>query len=286
MLSREHLVLMSSEYSTACNRSGCQNVALAIKLRLSYPLAREAHPVLPQASWDQTPPAVQAYMRALEGAHSDVGSDGAGVAGTAQPDLAALFPPPSECSAPASTGESPQGPRRRGGPPGHPGHTRTLLPGHAVDEVVVLQPDECPSCHAPLAGDAPTPWRHQVIEVPPIPPMVTEYPWHQLVCTACGAGPRPPGPRGCPVAPTGHGFTPRGRWYGGVSLAQTHHPAGDGRAVRCTERVGTVSQLEHTTTVARRAREEARPYVPRKRWRPSLRPGGVRAAVGHGDGWP
>ena len=37
-----------------------------------------------------------------------------------------------------------------------------------------------------LAGDDPTPWRHQVIEIPPLQPVVTEYQWHQLACPACG----------------------------------------------------------------------------------------------------
>ena len=37
-----------------------------------------------------------------------------------------------------------------------------------------------------LVGDDPTPWRHQVIEIPPLRPVVTEYQWHQLACPACG----------------------------------------------------------------------------------------------------
>jgi len=49
-----------------------------------------------------------------------------------------------------------------------------LLPVEAVDEVVVIKSEECPQCHAPLAGDDPKPWRHQVIEMPPITPVVTE----------------------------------------------------------------------------------------------------------------
>ena len=47
------------------NRSGCQNLRLLSKPRLSYPQAMETHPVLPPESWDQTPPEVQAYIRVL-----------------------------------------------------------------------------------------------------------------------------------------------------------------------------------------------------------------------------
>jgi transposase len=67
----------------------------------------------------------------------------------------------------------PRGTRRRGGQPGHPGHTRTLIPVEEVDEVVVIKPDQCSGCHAPLAGEAATPFRHQVIEMPPIKPVIT-----------------------------------------------------------------------------------------------------------------
>ena len=35
-------------------------------------------------------------------------------------------------------------------------------------------------------GDDPTPFRHQVIEIPPIKPVITEYQWHRLRCPTCG----------------------------------------------------------------------------------------------------
>jgi len=63
---------------------------------------------------------------------------------------------------------------------------------------VVLKPDQCGGCHAPLSGDDATPFRHQVLEVPPIKPVVTEYQWHQLVCPACGETTRAPWPKGVP----------------------------------------------------------------------------------------
>ena len=44
----------------------------------------------------------------------------------------------------------------------------------------------------------PKPWRHQVIEMPPIKPVVTEYQWHQLACPACGETTRAPWPAGVP----------------------------------------------------------------------------------------
>ena len=115
--------------------------------------------------------------------------------------------PPSSDPSQHGRPRRPRSHRRRGGQPGHPGHTRTLIPVERrrlgtpceeVDEVVVIKPEQCPHCHAPLAGDAPQPWRHQVIEMPPITPAVTESQWHQLVCATCGEVTHAPWPAGVP----------------------------------------------------------------------------------------
>ena len=197
------------------------------------------------------------------GARSDIGSDGAGVAGTAQPDLAELFRPPSSDPPQHQRSSRPRGKRRRGGQPGHPGHTRTLLPVNEVDEVVVLKPDECPSCHAPLAGDDPTPWRHQVIELPPITPVVTEYQWHQLVCAACGEVSRAPWPSGVPSGTYG----PRVQatvalCTGAYRLPKRTTQQMMAEVFGVPMSVGTVSQWERAaTTVLAAPVEEARTYV-------------------------
>lgn len=76
--------------------------------------------------------------------------------------------------------------RKPGGQPGHPKRERELLPVDQVDKVVDLIPDRCGECQRPLRGKDPTPQRHQLIEVPPVAPHVTEYRCHQLGCE-CGA---------------------------------------------------------------------------------------------------
>jgi Family of unknown function (DUF6444)/zinc-finger binding domain of transposase IS66 len=125
--------------------------------------------------------------------------------------------PPSSDPPHSERPHRPGSKRRRGGQPGHPGHTRPLLPVEEVDEVVVIKPEQCTYCQAPLAGDAPKPWRHQVIEIPPITPVVTEYQWHQLVCATCGEVTRAPWPAGVPSGTYG----PRGNRSGceNVTLA-------------------------------------------------------------------
>ncbi|MFZ0409769.1 MAG: IS66 family transposase [Cyanobium sp.] len=75
--------------------------------------------------------------------------------------------------------------RKRGGQPGHPGAGPELLPIERVDEVVEHHPDACRRCGKLLLGDDPEPLRHQVIEIPPITPVVIEHRLHRLVCPCC-----------------------------------------------------------------------------------------------------
>jgi transposase len=77
--------------------------------------------------------------------------------------------------------------RSAGGQPGHVGARRTLLPTEEVDEVQLLIPSRCQCCgvqveHRP--GEAPA-RRHQVWELPPIKPHVTEYQLGHGWCGRC-----------------------------------------------------------------------------------------------------
>src|SRR6266568_7245995 len=165
----------------------------------------ETHSVLPPELWDQTLPEVRAYIRVLEARVETLTS----MVHSLQEQVRTLQEQLNQTSQNSSRPPSsdppqhrrlrrPQSHRRRGGQPGHPGHTRPLIPVEAVDEVVVLKPEQCTHCQAPLSGDDPKPWRHQVIELPPIKPVITEYQWHQLVCAACGEVMRAPWPEGVP----------------------------------------------------------------------------------------
>lgn len=76
--------------------------------------------------------------------------------------------------------------RRPGGQPGHPGRSRPLVPLAQVDTVLPVRPARCRRCGRRLQGTDPAPRRHQVTEVPPLRPVVTEYQLHTLPCR-CGA---------------------------------------------------------------------------------------------------
>jgi transposase len=78
--------------------------------------------------------------------------------------------------------------RKPGGQPGHPGHSRPLVPAERVNATVDLVPKACRHCRRPLhardhVGD---PRRHQVTELPAIEAHITEYRCHRRRCRVCG----------------------------------------------------------------------------------------------------
>jgi len=220
--------------------------------------------------WEWTPPEAQAYIRALEARVETLTSMVHALqqqVGTLQEQLHQTSrnssrPPSSDPPQPPRP-HRPRGQRRRGGQPGHPGATRTLIPVEEVDEVVVIKPAQCTHCQAPLSGDDPTPWRHQVIELPPIKPVVTEYQWHQLACPTCGATTRAPWPAGVPSGTYGPRVQATVALYTGsyrLSKRTTQQAMSEVFGVPMS--VGTISQLEQATTAVLDAPvEEARTYV-------------------------
>jgi transposase len=108
--------------------------------------------------------------------------------------------PPSQDppSAPKRSGGKRSG-RGRGGQPGHEGKYRRLLPPDRVDDLIEHWPERCRSCaHVfgePELVDALEPWRHQVVELPPIAVRITEHRVHGVRCPECAARTRANLPR-------------------------------------------------------------------------------------------
>jgi transposase len=80
--------------------------------------------------------------------------------------------------------------RKPGGQPGHPGHSRPLVPTERANAMVELFPDACRHCQQALPARSRQvvgePRRHQVTELPPIDAHIIEYQCPQVVCPACG----------------------------------------------------------------------------------------------------
>lgn len=74
---------------------------------------------------------------------------------------------------------------RRGGQFGHDGHERLMFAPEDCVEVIEHYPRQCSVCGTALSGTDPSPYRHQVIELPPLLPEVVEHRFHELVCPHC-----------------------------------------------------------------------------------------------------
>ena len=77
--------------------------------------------------------------------------------------------------------------RNIGAQPGHEGKARELLAPEQVDSTVVCLPPKLCECGCEITAKPASFKRHQVYEVPPIKPVVTEY--HQVfgMCDGCGS---------------------------------------------------------------------------------------------------
>lgn len=96
--------------------------------------------------------------------------------------------PPSS-DGPGARGGRPSKPptgRKPGGQPGHRGHFRQAVPEAQVDHVVTCPPPAQCACGGALETHGAV-YRHQVFELPPIRPVVTEYRCQGGRCLACGA---------------------------------------------------------------------------------------------------
>src|SRR6266403_649417 len=230
---------------------------------MAYPVAMETLAALPRDIWERTPPEAQAYMGTLEARVATLEDRVRTLQEQLNQSSRNSSRPPSSDPPQSQRPSRPRGQRRRGWQPGHPGQTRTLVPVEDVDEVVVLKPEQCRGCHAPLAGEDASPFRHQVIEIPPIKPVITEYQWHQLGCSACGATTRAPWPAGVPSGTYGP------RVHATVALCTGSYRLSKRTTGQVLDNlfgvpmsVGTISQSEKATTeVVDEPVEEARTYV-------------------------
>ena len=99
-------------------------------------------------------------------------------------------PPSSDFPPPAVPPPKSQNPRKRGGQPGHPPHTRVLVPVNEVTSLIHNVPGSCGNCRASLRNllgpDDPQPLRFQYLELPDAAIEVHENQVHTRRCRCCG----------------------------------------------------------------------------------------------------
>ena len=214
------------------------------------------------------PPEAQVYIRALESRIAALEATVQQLREQVQQTSRTSSRPPSS-DPPQALGQRPRREptgRRPGGQPGHEGQARALVPVEAVDVVVPVKPERCHHCQHLLQGEDPQPQRHQVTEIPPMKPVVTEYQLHRLVCPACGEETRAEVPAGVPTG----GFGPRVQAITALCTGAYH------LSKRTTQRaledmfgvqmgLGTIATLEQATGQAvAEPVAEARAYVQRQ----------------------
>jgi transposase/IS1 family transposase len=96
-------------------------------------------------------------------------------------------------------------PQKRGGQPGHQGHSRDLYPIEECSSITDHYPSHCAYCGEKLTGFDPNPYRHQIVEIPPIQLEIAEHRRHQLECPHCHTSTRARLPK--TVAVSGYGET-------------------------------------------------------------------------------
>lgn len=137
---------------------------------------------IPDDLWQQIPAAAQAAIHALIQHYEQRLADLE--ARLKQNSTNSSKPPSSD--PPAFKRSPPRLPshKKAGGQHGHAKALRALV--DRPDASHDCKPTACRNCCQPLDGDDPQPLRHQVWDVPPVRPVVTEYRRHRLACPRCG----------------------------------------------------------------------------------------------------
>lgn len=65
-----------------------------------------------------------------------------------------------------------------------------MYPVEQCESVTNYYPQICACCGEKLSGEDANPYRHQIVDIPPITLQVAEHRLHQLVCEQCGSAAR------------------------------------------------------------------------------------------------
>jgi transposase len=76
--------------------------------------------------------------------------------------------------------------KKRGGQVGHQGHERKLYPVEKCQEIIEHYPQKCSKCGSEQMSNSTNPYRHQVVEIPQIQPIVIEHQFFSMSCNCCG----------------------------------------------------------------------------------------------------
>ena len=223
--------------------------------------------------WEQTPPAVQAYLHTLREEMGQLHEQVERLEARLNQNSTTSSRPPSSDSPYKKprrrTGS--KGARKGGGTPGHPGHRQVLL---APTSVEALLPDTC-GCGSGEFGMVSPYYTPQVIELPRIEMEVNHWVLYQGQCLACGRWCKAPVP-----AEQTTGYGPRlralmaelaGTYGNGRRMVQTFCssvlgvPISLGAIQKVVDRVSQAID-PHYALIATQARQAAVNYIDETPW--------------------
>jgi transposase len=159
---------------------------------------------LSTADWEGTPIAVQQLVLALLAENQELKARLSVIEEQIKQNSQNSSKPPSKDGFGAKPKvKKAKGEKARGGQLGHPGHERNFHELTENSEIHEHIPSSCRVCGVELEGIDPQPYRHQIVEVPPIAAKITEHRLHQLDCPHCGKKTRAKLPSG--VSAIGYG---------------------------------------------------------------------------------
>ena len=163
-------------------------------------------PPFPPELWEQTPVAVQEYIRTLAARVAMLEATVQCLLERLQQDShnSSRLPSSDPPQALGQRARRERSGRKRGGQPGHPGQPLALTPLEEVDTVIPVRPLQCLRCQHPLQGEDPQPHRHQLTELPLMKPVVMASQVPRLCCPTCGTPTHADVPVGVPTG----GFGP------------------------------------------------------------------------------
>lgn len=149
--------------------------------------------------------------------------------------------------------------KKAGGQLGHKGKARTQAGPEAVDHTIGVRPIICKKCKAAISDLAKSRpgWVHQVVEVPPIQVVTTNYVMESCQCGACGEWTKAMLPPGVPAGVAGPNLQALMAYFTGRMRISRRYLKGFLGAIGIQLSVGTIQAIlmETSEALARPASE-------------------------------
>ena len=166
---------------------------------------------IPDSDWEKTPASVKKLVEKMGQGTKELEKKLADLEAKQQELLEKINCTSKNSSSPPSSDplnaekrqEKKKSGKKRGGQPGHKGHSRFLYEPSECESILEHHPETCSCCGEILLGEDANPYRHQIVEIPPINPIIVEHRLHQLTCQECGTLTRATLPM--EVDPSGYG---------------------------------------------------------------------------------